>query len=164
MNFGNDPGGADGMVFVMQTIGPTAIGNSGDGIGFEGFLPSLGIEFDTYWNQSNGDILDDHIGIISDGSVSHLSPTVIAGPVAASSIGANIEDGNDHAIQITWNPTIQEIEVYFDCEFRLVASVDLINDIFGGQTSVTWGFTSSTVPQITFIRSAYTRTLPPQET
>ncbi|HIN42265.1 MAG TPA: hypothetical protein EYM86_07440 [Flavobacteriales bacterium] len=144
MNFGNDPGGADGMVFVMQTIGPTAIGNSGDGIGFEGFLPSLGIEFDTYWNQSNGDILDDHIGIISDGSVSHLSPTAIAGPVAASSIGANIEDGNDHAIQITWNPTIQEIEVYFDCEFRLVASVDLINDIFGGQTSVTWGFTSST--------------------
>ncbi|PCJ82199.1 MAG: hypothetical protein COA49_01510 [Bacteroidetes bacterium] len=144
MNFGDNPNGADGMVFVMQTQGPLAIGNTGDGIGFEGFTPSLGIEFDTYWNQSNGDILEDHIGIISDGSVSHLNSTAIAGPVAASSIGADIEDGNDHSIQITWDPVLKEIKVFFDCEFRLVASVDLINYIFGGETSVTWGFTSST--------------------
>lgn len=151
MNFGTNSGdgssstpGADGMVFVMQTIGPSAIGNSGDGIGYEGFLPSLGVEFDTYWNEVNGDLIDDHIGIMSDGSVSHFASTAIAGPVTANSIGADIEDGLDHAIQITWDPNIQEINVYFDCEFRLVASVDLINNVFGGDTEVTWGFTSST--------------------
>jgi gliding motility-associated-like protein len=151
MNFGTNSGngssltpGADGMVFVMQTIGPSAIGNAGDGIGYEGFLPSLGIEFDTYWNEGNGDLLDDHIGIIKDGSVSHLASTAIAGPVTATSIGADIEDGLDHAIQITWDPNVQEINVYFDCEFRLVASIDLINDVFSGEAEVTWGFTSST--------------------
>jgi gliding motility-associated-like protein len=144
MNFGDDPAGADGIMFVMQTTGPTALGTSGDGIGYEGFLPSLGIEFDTYFNKANGDMLEDHIGIMSDGSVDHFAPTAIAGPVAATSIGANIENGLDHAVQITWDPSTQEINVYFDCEFRLVASVDLINDIFDGDTQVTWGFTSST--------------------
>lgn len=151
MNFGTNSGngssltpGADGMVFVMQTIGTSAIGNAGDGIGYEGFLPSLGVEFDTYWNERNGDLLDDHIAIIKDGSVSHLASTAIAGPVTATSIGADIEDGLDHAIQITWDPNVQEINVYFDCEFRLVASIDLINDVFSGETEATWGFTSST--------------------
>ena len=151
MNFGTNSGngssstpGADGMVFVMQTIGPSAIGNAGDGIGYEGFLPSLGVEFDTYWNEGNGDLLDDHIAILKDGSVSHLASTAIAGPVTATSIGTDIEDGLDHAIQITWDPNIQEINVYFDCEFRLVASIDLINDVFSGEAEVTWGFTSST--------------------
>ena len=151
MNFGTNSGngssltpGADGMVFVMQTIGTSAIGNAGDGIGYEGFLPSLGVEFDTYWNEGNGDLLDDHIAIIKDGSVSHLASTAIAGPVTATSIGADIEDGLDHAIQITWDPNVQEINVYFDCEFRLVASIDLINDVFSGEAEVTWGFTSST--------------------
>ena len=151
MNFGTNSGngssltpGADGMVFVMQTIGTSAIGNAGDGIGYEGFLPSLGVEFDTYWNEGNGDLLDDHIAIIKDGSVSHLASSAIAGPVTATSIGADIEDGLDHAIQITWDPNVQEINVYFDCEFRLVASIDLINDVFSGEAEVTWGFTSST--------------------
>jgi gliding motility-associated-like protein len=151
MNFGTNDGngssknpGADGMVFVMQTIGPSAIGSSGDGIGYQGFLPSLGVEFDTYWNEANDDLIDDHIGIISDGSVSHTASTAIAGPVTANSSGADIEDGLDHAIQITWDPITQEVNVYFDCEFRLVASIDLINDIFNGETQVTWGFTSST--------------------
>ena len=151
MNFGTNSGngssltpGADGMVFVMQTIGTSAIGNAGDGIGYEGFLPSLGVEFDTYWNEGNGDLLDDHIAIIKDGSVSHLASSAIAGPVTATSIGADIEDGLNHAIQITWDPNVQEINVYFDCEFRLVASIDLINDVFSGEAEVTWGFTSST--------------------
>ena len=151
MNFGTNNGdgssanaGADGMVFVMQTVGPTAIGGNGGAIGYEGISPSLGIEFDTYWNQQNGDLTNDHIGILSDGNPSHLAPTAIAGPVTANSIGADIEDGLDHAVQITWDPNIQEINVYFDCEFRLVASVDLINNVFGGETEVTWGFTSST--------------------
>ena len=151
MNFGDNQGngssanpGGDGMVFVMQTIGPSAIGELGQGMGFQGLLPSLGIEFDTYLNTDVDDITFDHIGIISDGDVDHTAPTAIAGPVTATSLGADIEDGLDHAVQITWDPSTEELNVYFDCEFRLVASVDLINDIFDGETQVTWGFTSST--------------------
>ena len=151
MNFGTNDGsggsgntGADGMVFVLQTVGPTAIGEIGQGIGFQGLLPSLGVEFDTYRNPDIGDLSQDHIGIISDGNVDHTATTAIAGPVTANAVGNNIEDGSDHAIQITWDPISQEMNVYFDCEFRLVASVDLINDVFDGDTEVTWGFTSST--------------------
>ena len=151
MNFGDNQGtgsstnpGGDGMMFVMQTIGPSAIGALGQGMGFQGLLPSLGIEFDTYLNPDVGDLIDDHIGIISDGIVDHTAATAIAGPVTATSIGADIEDGLDHAVQITWDPITEELNVYFDCEFRLVASIDLINDIFDGETLVTWGFTSST--------------------
>ena len=74
MNFGENQGngssanpGGDGMMFVMQTIGPSAIGALGQGMGFQGLLPSLGIEFDTYLNPDVGDLIQDHIGIISDG-------------------------------------------------------------------------------------------------
>ena len=150
MNFGTNSGaggsaspGADGIMFVMQTDGPTALGLQGEGLGFAGFSPSLGIEFDTYWNQNMGDITADHIGIMTNGSVNHNLETSLAGPVTATSDIADIENGEDYAVEIVWDPEEQYIEVYFDCEFRLSTNVDLINDIFQGSTNVTWGFTGS---------------------
>ena len=57
LNFGNNnDNGADGIVFVMQTVGTKAIGASGAGIGFEGFSPSFGIEFDTWQNTKFDDM------------------------------------------------------------------------------------------------------------
>jgi len=151
MNFGTNSGngssstpGADGMMFVMQTDGPSALGLQGEGLGFAGFSPSLGIEFDTYNNQSMGDISADHIGIMTNGSVNHDASTSLAGPVPATSESTDIENGEDYAVEIVWDPEGQNIEVYFDCEFRLSTNVDLINDIFEGNTIVTWGFTSAT--------------------
>tara|TARA_B110000967_G_C18887773_1_gene565163 strand:- start:1213 stop:3237 length:2025 start_codon:yes stop_codon:yes gene_type:complete len=151
MNFGTNDGaggssnpGADGMMFVMQTDGPTALGLPGEGLGFAGFSPSLGIEFDTYWNQNMGDIIADHIGIMTNGSVNHNLGTSLAGPVTATSESTDIENGEDYAVEIVWDPAEQNIEVYFDCEFRISTNVDLINDIFEGSTIVTWGFTAAT--------------------
>ena len=151
MNFGTNNGsgnsttaGADGMMFVMQTVGPSALGLQGEGMGFAGFLPSLGIEFDTYWNQNMGDILDDHIGIMTNGSVNHNLTSSLAGPVPATSENLDIENGEDFGVEIVWDPVEQLIEVYFDCEFRLSTNVDLINNIFEGNTEVTWGFTAAT--------------------
>ena len=146
MNFGNNDSGADGIVFVLQDVGPDAQGVSGGGLGFGGFSPSFGVEFDTYYNSQNGDLVQDHIGMISDGIVVHppLSPTGIAGPVTATPNGGNIEDGQDHIVDIIWDPSIQEMKVFFDCTERLVASIDLINDIFAGDRFVWWGFTAST--------------------
>ena len=43
-----------------------------------------------------------------------------------------------------WNPISQEIRVYFNCLFRLSANIDLIGDIFDGESLVWWGFTAST--------------------
>lgn len=144
MNFGSSDAGADGMVFGLQTVGPFAAGVGGGGIGFTGFMPSLGIEFDTYYNSGFADIVNDHVAIMKNGSGTHSSPDNLAGPIQASSTAANIEDGTEHYIRITWDPSDDSMKVYFDCAFRLGIQNDIINTIFGGQNQVYWGFTGST--------------------
>jgi len=145
MNFGTiDASGADGMVFVLQNVGTNALGETGGALGFSGFDPSFGIEFDTWQNGQFGDLVTDHIGFLSDGSVDHNPPTGLAGPVNANINGANIEDGEDHPVRITWDPNTTIIAVYFDCDLRLFAEVDLVNEIFSGESNVYWGFTGST--------------------
>ncbi|HEV7347553.1 lectin-like domain-containing protein [Telluribacter sp.] len=149
MNFGNkDAGGADGMVFVLQTRGNNALGPNGRGLGFADFLPSLGIEFDTHSNTSASESEDprfDHIAILRNGNVNHsaTNPDNLAGPVQALSGSANIEDGKDHLVRIVWNAAGQTLEVYFDCEKRLSSSVDMAS-IFGNEKLVWWGFTGGT--------------------
>lgn len=145
MNFGNlDANGADGMAFVMQTVGPDAIGTDGAGFGFQGFNPSFGIEFDTFHNGDLGDLTSDHVAFHRDGNIYHTSPDNLAGPVNANASGANIEDGQDHPVKIDWNPATQFLELYFDCSLRLTATVDLVNSIFNGENQVWWGFTGAT--------------------
>ena len=145
MNFGaNDENGADGMVFVLQTVGTNALGIVGGGIGFEGFSPSLGVEFDTWANNDQGDPFYDHISVVSNGSVNHNLGTNISGPVQADPFDINIEDSQYHVVQITWDPETTIVTVYFDCFLRLTASVDMVNEIFGGENMVYWGFTGAT--------------------
>lgn len=145
MNFGVlDGNGADGMVFVLQTAGTDAIGNTGQGIGYSGFAPSFGVEFDTWQNGDLSDPFADHIAMLRDGNVLHTSPNNLAGPVDASAFSTNIEDGVDHIVRIIWDPVNTDVEVWFDCEMRLIHGVDLINTIFGGENEVWWGFTGAT--------------------
>lgn len=145
MNFGElDGGGADGICFVLQTVGTSAIGIDGGGLGYLNFGTSLGIEFDTYQNTDSGDLFEDHIAIQINGNINHASPNNIAGPVVADANDPNIEDAEDHVVRISWNPATQTIDVYFDCVFRLSGTIDLINEIFGGNNEVYWGFTAAT--------------------
>lgn len=145
MNFGTiDAQGADGICFVLQTVGTNALGQSGGGLGFLGFSPAFAVEFDTFQNGEFGDPFFDHIGMVSNGSVNHNGGDAIAGPVQASTNNINIEDGIDHVVRIVWNPATFHIDVYFDCELRLTGVTDLVNNIFNGQTSVFWGFTAAT--------------------
>ncbi len=145
MNFGTvDVNGADGMAFVLQTVGPNAIGSDGAGFGFQGFNPSFGIEFDTYHNGDISDITQDHVAFHRDGNIYHNQPNNLAGPVTAHPAGLNIEDGQEHPVKITWNPTTQLIELYFDCTLRLSAQINLVNSIFNGTSQVWWGFTGAT--------------------
>ncbi|MFY7971507.1 MAG: lectin-like domain-containing protein [Flavobacteriales bacterium] len=146
LNFGNlDADGADGICFVLQTVGTSAIGQSGGGMGYLNFGTSLGIEFDTWRNPEYADLTSDHIAIEKNGDINHSSATNhIAGPIQMDALDPNVEDGEDHVVRIVWNPTLQQISVYFDCVFRLVGTVDLINDVFNGQNLVYWGFTAAT--------------------
>ncbi|MEY3398467.1 MAG: hypothetical protein RL220_1061, partial [Bacteroidota bacterium] len=145
MNYGSvDINGADGMVFVMQTVGTNAMGFNGGGMGFGGFMPSFGIEFDTYQNSDFGDLAADHLAFLKNGNVNHYNADNLLGPVQTSSISANVEDGADHIVRITWDEPSQTISCYFDCVLRLSMQIDLVGSIFNGTTSVYWGFTGST--------------------
>ena len=144
MNFGSNDVGADGMVFVLQQVGTSALGIPGGGIGFEGFFPSLGIELDTHENIDLGDPFSDHMAIVRDGQVNHNFPSNLAGPIPMNPFGANVEDGQDHVFQVIWDPTAELLEIYFDCELRLSLEIDIIQEIFDGDNEVTWGFTGAT--------------------
>lgn len=145
LSFGTrDADGADGIIFVLQTVSNTALGASGGGIGFEGFAPSLGIEFDTWQNFNYGDPAEDHIAILSNGSVDHQGYSSLADPVSATPDEKNIEDGKDHLIRVTWDAKFKSLEVWFDCELRQSISIDLRNTIFKDDNLVYWGFTSAT--------------------
>ena len=139
----NDDPGADGMVFGFQPVS-TSIGSVGQGIGFEGVSPSLGIEFDTYANGVYADPSFDHIAIISDGVMSHDVATNLAGPAPILSSSPNAEDGQSHLVRVVWEPSITRLEVYVDCDLRVSYVGDIVNDIFGGDPMVYWGFTAAT--------------------
>lgn len=152
MNFGSiDANGADGMVFVLQQIGTGAVGINGSGMGYQGFNTSFGIEFDTYTNsadpttgQNMNDPIFDHVAFLRNGDVNHASANNLAGPVQASATNINIEDNTNHNIRITWDPATMLVELYFDCNLRLSATVDLLGTIFTNNDMVYFGFTGST--------------------
>lgn len=143
-----DFSGADGIAFILQTS-PKSVGRSGSGLGFADVRPSIGIALDTYQNTMFGSSIDDlndpaydHISIQENGIVKHGND--LAEPVPASATSNNIEDCNWHILRITWSPGTQRLEAFFDGVFRVGATVDLINTVFGSTQPVYWGFSAST--------------------
>lgn len=138
-----DANGADGMYFVLQPIS-TSLGNLGGGMGFEGIVPSLGVEFDTWQNTNYNDPTFDHVAIQQNGNLNHVGIGNLAGPIPVSATSNNVEDCVNHNMRITWNAASLTLSVYFDCNLRLTYTGDIVNNIFGGNPFVFWGFTSAT--------------------
>lgn len=136
-----DANGADGIVFMLQPIS-TSIGSTGEGMGFSGITPSIGISLDTWQNPNLNDPLYDHISIQANGNPAHGSD--LAGPVQASIVTDNIEDCQWHVFRITWNPATQWLRAYFDGQLRVETQINLITTIFNNDPNVFWGFTAAT--------------------
>jgi gliding motility-associated-like protein len=137
LNFGcKDVNGADGIVFIFAASN-TALGTGGGGIGYQNVVPSFAVEIDDYQNGNFGDPAEDHIAIISNGSVNHNSPNNLAGPITLS----NIEDCNDHCLTIAWNPANQTFSATIDA-----TTISYTGSIAGivGTSSVFYGFSSGT--------------------
>lgn len=139
-----DAAGADGMVFVMQQSGNNVIGNAGAGMGFEGFSPSLGVEFDSFQNVDFGDPAYDHLAISINGNANHNLPGNLAGPIQISPTSNNVEDGQDYIIDISWEPSTNLFTVSVNCEVRLQINISLQFAVFSGDPEVFWGFTGAT--------------------
>lgn len=138
-----DADGADGMVFVLQNIS-LSIGTTGEGMGFSGVTPSIGIPIDTWQNGNQNDPAFDHISINRDGDVNHTSANNLAGPVSAISGNDNIEDGQWHTLRITWNAVTKFISAQIDGVDRVQANIDLVAQVFNNNPIVYWGFTAGT--------------------
>lgn len=136
-----DDTGADGIVFMLQPLS-TSIGTSGEGMGFAGVTPSIGIALDTYFNPNQNDPAYDHISIQANGNPNHSADLV--SPVQASVSSSNIEDCQWHTLRIKWNAVTKTIEVYFDGTLRLTTQIDLIVNIFNNNPEVYWGFSGAT--------------------
>jgi hypothetical protein len=132
-----DGDGADGMVF-MFTNRPNRTGYRGEGIGFAGLSPSLGIEIDTWRNYHLYDPAEDHLAFLVNGRVGHFSddstPTIIP----------NLEDCQRHKFTVRWKPEYQSLVVEIDGQPVMIGSFDLVNTIFRGTDVVYWGVSAAT--------------------
>lgn len=144
ISFGsNDANGADGITFCLHNTCSDA-GIAGGGIGYEGITSSLAVEFDTWENTNLMDPWYDHLAIISNGNVNHGATSNLAGPIQASASNVNIEDGAFHNVLIQWQASSQTFQIFFDGSLRLSYTGNIVNNIFGGDSKVNWGFTGST--------------------
>jgi gliding motility-associated-like protein len=139
-----DPDGADGIVFILQPIS-TSIGTSGEGMGFQGISPSIGISLDTWQNTSRNDSSFDHVAIQANGYVTHDSnPNNLTGQIQASANNSNIEDCAWHVLRINWDAVTFRMRVYFDGVLRADIQKNLVADIFNNDPMVYWGFSGAT--------------------
>ncbi len=133
-----DGSGADGIVFILA-LSNTGLGVGGGGLGYEGLGTSIAIEYDDYQNGNYGDPASDHMAVISMGSVDHNLGSNLAGPFNI----ANIEDCEDHCFYVSWDPVTQTLSATLDDEV-ISYTGDIVNNIFGGNANVYYGFSSGT--------------------
>ncbi|MBI3141283.1 MAG: gliding motility-associated C-terminal domain-containing protein [Bacteroidetes bacterium] len=141
LRFGcNNPGGK-GIAFVLQNdnAGLKALSTNSGGMGYQpSILKSMAIEFDTQ-NDGTNDVANDHIAIHQNGSQNLL----LAGPTSIYLDYKNVEDCGLHRVRVQYTAATNQLVVYVDCQQRLLAKIDLENDIFGGNKKVYLGFTAS---------------------
>ena len=140
-----DATGADGIAFVLQPIS-TSVGTTGNGLGFGGVSPSIGVTLDTWQNGGapDNDPAYDHIAIQRNGDLNHLSANNLAGPVTIANGNDNVEDCLDHSLRVKWNATTKTLETFFDGVLRTSTVSDIVANTFNGDPMVFWGFTGST--------------------
>lgn len=133
----DDVWGADGMVFALRQSG-TSSGAIGNGMGYGGISPSVGVEIDT-WNSSPTvptDIASDHLGMSANGLVNH-------GLVGTTAI-PNIEDGAYHLFRAVWDPVATDLEIWLNGTLYFTYTGDLVALYFGGNPNVYFGWTGGT--------------------
>ena len=87
---------ADGLTFVIQNAGPSALGGDGLQLGYGGITKSVAIKFDLYNNNGEG---EDSTGLYLDG----VMPT--APFLSLFSSGIDLRASNPIAVHLTYDGT-----------------------------------------------------------
>jgi len=143
----NQFGGADGIAFVIQNNSPSALGNSGGGIGYDGIASSIAIEFDTYLNTEAGDLDGNHISVhtrgvqtnsyyeqYSLGQLWNVTPPLKSSTPLQATIQYTSESINQKGL----------LQVFYEDMKPLSVSVNLDSLLNLSNGTVWLGFTSST--------------------
>lgn len=142
-------GGADGMAFVLQNTGTNV--NAQHGLtGTPNISPSFTVEFDPYENNnscSNPPSHGDPCGGCSGANADHVSIYKNADAVNAlvpAFCVPTIANGSNHSLEIDWSANTQVFSVKIDGANTISYQGDLVNDIFGGNSMVYYGFAART--------------------
>ena len=133
----DDVGGADGIVFAFTPY-QGITGYMGEGMGFSGLRPSLGLEIDTWENEHLLDPPEDHIALLQHGHVNHGYN--LKGPIVIP----NVEDCQLHKLAIYWDHSTTELSVVLDGKNILSYQDDIVESIFFGDSKLYWGVTAAT--------------------
>ena len=132
-NAGNKDVAGGGLSFVLQNdiLGGDALGGSGTALGAAGIANGLGIAFSMEQGADHTNVFDTDLGT----TLGALSPQTTLG---------NLEDGNWHTSQVTWDASTQTLSYWIDGELGGTLTGDLAQLYFGGSDLVHFGFTGST--------------------
>lgn len=129
---------ADGFTFVIQGNSPTAMGNSGYGLGYEGIGKSAAVKFDLYDNNGEG---SNSTGLF----VAGLNPSQATGSINLDGSAINLQKSRRFAAELSYSNAKLTV-ILTDLSTGKTAtqnySVDLAAQV-GGPTAYL-GFTGST--------------------
>ena len=139
---GTSDAGADGLGFVLHNSpdGANAIGAVGSGLGFGNIQNGLAIEFDTWNSGANkiisggGDIANDHTNFLDTDGAFGSTPFDLG----------NIEDGQWHSVEVSWDASTQTLSYSFDGQQAGVLTGNIATQYLGGSDFAHFGFTAAT--------------------
>lgn len=133
--------GADGLAFVVQRVGATALGGSGEALGYgaRNNVPAIGnsvaVEFDTFKNSWDPD--SNHVGIDKNGNLTSI---------ATAGVSTAFDNGTKWSVWVDYNGSVLEVRASQNgirpTTALLSQSID-IADTIGGSTAFV-GFTAAT--------------------
>jgi hypothetical protein len=151
VNLGCSNYAGEGIAFVMHSDKTkySAIGCADAAMGFAQqtgcynyITPSLAVEFDTRFTKTQADIYVPHIALVQNGNTAQP----LHKAVRMNSSGQEVRDCEYHSCRISWSPSTQLLQVYFEEELRLSYKGD-ISKIFGKEKNIYFGFTASSSTQ-----------------
>ena len=150
---GGSGGGADGLVFVVQTLSSN-VGSVGGGIGYSGITNSVGVKFDTY--QNTGDLSANFVGVVLGGNIaavaSALSPYNLKG--GTDLYGFVDYNGATKGLQVRLsNTTARPAAALIDYTVDLVAQLNSPNAYVGFTSGTGGGYENHDILNTQFVNT-----------
>jgi len=118
--------GADGMAFVIQTVGSSALGGGGGGLGYSGITGALAVELDNF--NAGGEATTPHVSVQFPADAGEYASL---GRVSFPTM----TDGNVHSVRIVYVPGSLAIHIDGAVSPNLSVPVDLSKLALSGSSS-----------------------------